>query len=89
MVLNRVRINMQNKVVGTPIKTMEELLLVWHYDSFYKAVGLPGLVVVAGDSRISQGYSIISRDITKVSQLTDKCFLATSGMYADFIALRK
>lgn len=53
------------------------------------AIGLPGLVIVAGDTRISQGYNIISRETSKIVQLTDKTFLATSGMYADFIGLRK
>lgn len=56
---------------------------------FELAIGLPGVCVVAGDTRLSVGYNIISREATKLQKLTDKCILATSGMYADFIALKK
>ncbi|CAD8135104.1 unnamed protein product [Paramecium octaurelia] len=53
------------------------------------AVGIPGSVLVAVDPRLSNGYNILTRDATKLSQLTDKCVQATAGQYADFIALRK
>lgn len=46
-------------------------------------------MIVAGDTRASQGYSIVSRDLSKLARLTDNVFLATSGMYADFAALSK
>lgn len=52
-------------------------------------MGIPGAVIVAGDTRLSNGYNILSRDSTKLAQLTDRCVLATAGQYADFIALRK
>ncbi|GAM17211.1 hypothetical protein SAMD00019534_003860 [Acytostelium subglobosum LB1] len=46
--------------------------------------------VVAADTRMSDGgYGIQTRKYTKVFQLTQKCVLATSGMQADTIALRK
>eukprot|EP00002_Diphylleia_rotans_P029339 TRINITY_DN596_c0_g4_i3.p1 TRINITY_DN596_c0_g4~~TRINITY_DN596_c0_g4_i3.p1 ORF type:complete len:194 (-),score=35.83 TRINITY_DN596_c0_g4_i3:757-1338(-) len=45
--------------------------------------------IVAGDSRLSKGYSILSRNVPKLFQLTDKVVLATSGMLADAITLRK
>lgn len=35
------------------------------------------------------GYTILSRDSSKICQLTDKIILASSGMYADIIALQK
>ncbi|KAL4492476.1 hypothetical protein ABPG72_005611 [Tetrahymena utriculariae] len=53
------------------------------------AIAHGDFVIVAGDKRISEGYSIISRDISKLARLTDNVFLATSGMYADFAALSK
>ena len=46
-------------------------------------------VIVAGDKRLSRGYSILSRNTSKLCQLTDTAILASSGMYADFTALCK
>ncbi|CAE7571966.1 psmB1 [Symbiodinium sp. CCMP2592] len=46
-------------------------------------------VVVAADTRLSQGYSIHTRDCSKVTQLTDKCVIASCGMKADAITLHK
>ena len=56
---------------------------------YYLAIGAPGCCIIAGDTRLSVGYSILSRDTTKIVKLTDQCVLATSGMYADFNALTK
>ncbi|EGR33723.1 proteasome subunit beta type 1, putative, partial [Ichthyophthirius multifiliis] len=53
------------------------------------AIGGKGFVIVAGDTRLSQGYSIISRENSKLCKLSDNVYLATSGMYADFVALSK
>lgn len=52
-------------------------------------IGGPGFCVIAGDTRLSQGYSIVSRNTSKLNKLTDTTVLATSGMYADFTALSK
>ena len=46
-------------------------------------------MVVAADTRLSQGYSIHTRDCSKVTQLTDKCVIASCGMKADAITLHK
>ena len=46
-------------------------------------------VVAAGDTRISNGYSIVSRDITKIFPLTEDTILLSSGMYADYMELQK
>ena len=46
-------------------------------------------VIVAGDKRLSNSYSIVSRDTSKICILTDNIILASSGMYADFIALQR
>eukprot|EP01101_Sappina_pedata_P000666 TRINITY_DN10860_c0_g1_i1.p2 TRINITY_DN10860_c0_g1~~TRINITY_DN10860_c0_g1_i1.p2 ORF type:complete len:242 (-),score=106.44 TRINITY_DN10860_c0_g1_i1:118-819(-) len=45
--------------------------------------------VVAADTRMSHGYSIHTRNYTKICQLTNKCVLATSGMQSDTQALQK
>jgi len=45
--------------------------------------------VVAADTRLSVGYSILSRDHSKVAQLADKCVLASSGFQGDIKALQK
>jgi len=45
--------------------------------------------IVAADSRLSLGYSILSRETTKVCQLTSKCCMATSGCNSDMNTLHK
>lgn len=46
-------------------------------------------MVVAGDTRLSEGYSIVTRNESKLVKLADKTILATSGMFADFCELKK
>jgi 20S proteasome subunit beta 6 len=46
-------------------------------------------VIIAGDKRLSMGFAILSRDSTKIFRLTDKVYIASSGMYADIKALWK
>lgn len=53
------------------------------------AIAGDNFVVIGGDSRLSEGYSIVTRGESKLVQLTDKTVLATSGMYADFCELRR
>jgi 20S proteasome subunit beta 6 len=53
------------------------------------AIGGKGFCLVAGDTRLSNGFNILSRDTSKIAQLTENSYLATSGMYADFTALQK
>ena len=45
--------------------------------------------MVAGDTRISQGYSILSREYSRTTKLTDKCVITSSGMVADIEVLHK
>lgn len=53
------------------------------------AVAIGDRVVVAGDTRISQGYNIISRNYCKITQLTSKAVIASSGMVTDAQNLHK
>ncbi|KAJ5077965.1 proteasome subunit beta type-1 [Anaeramoeba ignava] len=45
--------------------------------------------VLATDTRMSMGYSIVTRNATKYLKLTDKCVLVSSGMQADIETLHK
>lgn len=49
------------------------------------ALGVAGedFAVIAGDTRMSSGYSILSREVSKIYKLTDHCVLATAGMQAE------
>ncbi|OMJ86105.1 hypothetical protein SteCoe_12463 [Stentor coeruleus] len=53
------------------------------------AVAQGSRVVIGGDTRISNGYNILSRNYNKVTQLTSTTFIATSGQVTDAQALHK
>ncbi|BBM98306.1 20S proteasome subunit beta 6 [Marchantia polymorpha subsp. ruderalis] len=45
--------------------------------------------VLAADTRMSTGFSILTRDYSKIFQISDQCALASSGFQADIRALQK
>ena len=47
------------------------------------------LMILAADTRISRGYSILKHNATKIHQLTDHTFILSAGMYADYTNLWK
>eukprot|EP01111_Echinosteliopsis_oligospora_P012016 TRINITY_DN407_c0_g1_i1.p1 TRINITY_DN407_c0_g1~~TRINITY_DN407_c0_g1_i1.p1 ORF type:complete len:234 (+),score=70.18 TRINITY_DN407_c0_g1_i1:74-775(+) len=53
------------------------------------AVAGKDFCIIGADTRMSDGYSINSRKVTKLCKLTDKCVLASSGMQADILQLQK
>jgi 20S proteasome subunit beta 6 len=46
-------------------------------------------VIVGADTRISQGYSILARDHSKTTKLTERCVITSGGMVADIETLHK
>ncbi|KNH05340.1 20S proteasome beta 6 subunit [Perkinsela sp. CCAP 1560/4] len=53
------------------------------------AIGGPGYVIIAADTRLSEGFTIFSReDSSKVALVAPRTLLGSTGMQADRIALQ-
>ena len=72
-----------------PIQTKQQWNPYMNNEGSVMALAGKDFVIAAADKRLSSGYSIISRNASKLYRLTDKAILASSGMYADVVALRK
>jgi len=55
------------------------------------ALGIAGsdFCVLAADTRLSTGYSILSRDVSRATQLGNQCVVATGGCWTDVQTLHK
>lgn len=48
-----------------------------------------GFAVIGADTRLSEGYSIMTRNVARTKVLTDKCVIATGGCHTDVHTLHK
>uniref|UniRef100_A0A7S4NXT5 Proteasome subunit beta n=1 Tax=Paramoeba aestuarina TaxID=180227 RepID=A0A7S4NXT5_9EUKA len=54
------------------------------------AIGGAGYVIMAADTRLSEGFTILSRDdTTKIAQVAPQTLLGSTGMQADRVALQQ
>mmetsp|Transcript_1328 Transcript_1328/g.1116 ORF Transcript_1328/g.1116 Transcript_1328/m.1116 type:complete len:243 (-) Transcript_1328:100-828(-) len=62
-----------------------------YQDNGGTCIAVPGadFCVVSTDNRVSKGYTIATRNGSKITKLTERCVITTSGMLADQITLHK
>ena len=46
-------------------------------------------IIIASDSRLTQGYEILSRNVCRLHPLTSRCVLGNSGCWTDMCTLKR
>jgi len=72
-------------IFSSPVQNLKEQKFSPYADNGGTVLAVAGkdFCIVAADTRMSEGYSIATRNYTKAIKLTSKCVLSTSGMQAD------
>mmetsp|Transcript_12436 Transcript_12436/g.16067 ORF Transcript_12436/g.16067 Transcript_12436/m.16067 type:complete len:282 (+) Transcript_12436:55-900(+) len=53
------------------------------------AIAGKGYVVLAADTRLARGYNILSRNVSRIAQVTENVVMGTGGCWSDFSGLLK
>ena len=84
-------LNLHSLPTVLPSEKIKEAAFSPYTNNGGTCIGVAGkdFAIIAADTRMSQGYSIMTRNKSKVIKLTDKCVLASSGMQSDIQQLQK